>query len=43
MQKIICNCKANKDKVIMHNNRFMNRLLEEIPGGLSPSAFHIIF
>lgn len=43
MQELIGNRKANKGTVIMHNNRFINRLLGEIPGGLSPSAFHIIF
>lgn len=31
--------KANREKVITHNNRFSEKLLEEIPEGLSQLAF----
>ena len=41
MQKKIACWKANREKVITHNNRFSNRLLEEIPEGLSQSAFPV--
>lgn len=42
MQKNFGNLKTNKEKVIIHLNGFINRFLEEIPGGLSQSDFHIM-